>query len=167
MKPRRRSELILSEIEATGESFLVDPATERASVLNEMATVVWLLCDGHRDARAIADEIVSGMPSAEVDAGSVIVDVEAVLFVDDVVFVDVEAVVFVDDVEAVVFVEDEVFVDVVRGCVVLGTQPMPTQGVEVVVGLRVGSTSQKEHTKARGWRSASSPSTAFPIFPES
>jgi|GEM_PF-2980172 len=48
MCPRRRRNLTLTEIEPTGESVLVDPRGERATVVTPLAAEVWLLCDGTR-----------------------------------------------------------------------------------------------------------------------
>ncbi len=79
MKPRRKADLQLSDIPATGESILLDPESGKATVLNEMATIVWLLCDGTRDAVAICREIASTRPDLGVDAAALRADVERIL----------------------------------------------------------------------------------------
>jgi hypothetical protein len=77
--PRRRRDLQMSDIEATGESILLDPATHKATVLNQTATEIWLLCDGARDAEGIAREMLSIQPSLGVDAAALRGDIERVL----------------------------------------------------------------------------------------
>jgi len=78
MCPRRRRDLTLTEIEQTGESVLVDPRGERATVVTPLAAVVWLLCDGARGAEAIGDELAAHFGTA-VDRARVDADVRAVL----------------------------------------------------------------------------------------
>jgi hypothetical protein len=78
MHPKRRSDLTFSEIEHTGESILVDAGGERAVVLNPLAAVVWLLCDGHRDVGGICDEIVDHFGDA-VKRQSVAEDIRSLL----------------------------------------------------------------------------------------
>ncbi|MCI0341148.1 MAG: PqqD family protein [Planctomycetales bacterium] len=77
--PRRRDELLLEEIEETGEVVLVDSAGDRAAVLNATAAAVWLLCDGTRDAAAIADEIVATLGEKAPAPERVSADVERCL----------------------------------------------------------------------------------------
>jgi hypothetical protein len=78
MQPRRRSDLTVSEIEHTGESIVVDSHGDRAVVLNPLAAVVWLLCDGHRDLDAICDEIAGHFAGA-VERDRVTQDVRSLL----------------------------------------------------------------------------------------
>ncbi len=77
--PRRRDELLLEEIEETGEVVLVDSAGDRAAVLNPTAAAVWLLCDGTRDAAAIASEIVETLGGKAPAREQVLADVERCL----------------------------------------------------------------------------------------
>lgn len=79
MPPRRRSDLELGDIEETGESILVDPRGGKATVLNELATIVWLLCDGVRDAAAIRDEILATRASLGVAPEQLGADVARIL----------------------------------------------------------------------------------------
>jgi len=78
MRPRRRRDLTLTEIEHTGESVLVDPGGERAVVITPLAAVVWLLCDGERSVDAIRDELADHFGDA-VDRARVEADLRAVL----------------------------------------------------------------------------------------
>jgi hypothetical protein len=55
--PRRFAHLMHSDIEATGESVVYNPSTDKATVLNPVAAAIWLLCDGTRDQAAICDEL--------------------------------------------------------------------------------------------------------------
>jgi len=57
MPYRRRSNVTFTEVEETGEAVLFIPAEQRAVVINATAAVVWLLCNGERDAAALAAEL--------------------------------------------------------------------------------------------------------------
>jgi len=76
-RPRRQPGVAFSDIEATSESILYDPKTDRATVVSPLGAVVWLLCDGSRDAAAIAAEIRGRFEDRPAEA--VRADVEAAL----------------------------------------------------------------------------------------
>jgi hypothetical protein len=57
MPLRRRNNVTFTEIEETGEAVLFIPAEQRAVVVNATAAIVWLLCNGERDAAALAAEL--------------------------------------------------------------------------------------------------------------
>ena len=64
MPHRRRSNVTFTEIEETGEAVLFIPAEQRAVVVNATAAIVWLLCNGERDAAALAAELGTAIGSA-------------------------------------------------------------------------------------------------------
>ena len=78
-RPRRRAELTFEEIEETGEFVVVDPADQKARVLNPTMGAIWILCDGTRDAAAIADEIVESLAASAPPHKRVLADVERCL----------------------------------------------------------------------------------------
>ena len=57
MPPHRRRNVTFTEIEETGEAVLFVPAEQRAVVVNATAAVIWLHCNGERDAAALAAEL--------------------------------------------------------------------------------------------------------------
>lgn len=78
-RPRRRADLTYEEIEETGEFVVVDPADQKARVLNPTMGAIWILCDGTRDAEAIAGEIVEALGRAAPPRPRVLADVERCL----------------------------------------------------------------------------------------
>ena len=64
MPYRRRSNVTFTEVEETGEAVLFIPAEQRAVVVNATAAIVWLLCNGERDAAALAAELGTTTGSA-------------------------------------------------------------------------------------------------------
>lgn len=77
--PRRRPDLAYEEIESTGEFIVVDPVDETARVLNATMGAIWILCDGTRDADAIAREIAEILGPAAPALAQVLADVERCL----------------------------------------------------------------------------------------
>lgn len=59
MPHRRRTNVTFTEIEETGEAVLFIPAEQRAVVVNATAAIVWLLCNGERDAAALTAELTA------------------------------------------------------------------------------------------------------------
>lgn len=59
MPLRRRNNVTFTEIEETGEAVLFIPDEQRAVVVNATAAIIWLLCNGLRDAGALAAELAA------------------------------------------------------------------------------------------------------------
>mgnify|MGYP001488311607 CR=1 FL=1 len=59
MPPQRHNNVTFTEIEETGEAVLFTPAEQRAVVVNATAAIVWLLCNGERDAAALTAELTT------------------------------------------------------------------------------------------------------------
>lgn len=57
MQPRPKEDLVESEELVGQQLFLYDEAINAVHQLNEGAAIVWLLCDGDRDVKSIAEEI--------------------------------------------------------------------------------------------------------------
>jgi hypothetical protein len=64
-RPRRRDDLVVGELNEGNETALLDVATAHVVSLNPTAAAIWYLCDGNRDAAAIARELVDALPAAE------------------------------------------------------------------------------------------------------
>lgn len=64
----RKVEGIRQEDLPEDESVLVDPARERALVLNAIGTIVWELCDGSRTVASMAALIAQQVPGHDVQA---------------------------------------------------------------------------------------------------
>lgn len=64
MPPRRRNNVTFTEIEETGEAVLFIPDEQRAVVVNAAAAIIWLLCNGLRDADDLAAELGAATGSA-------------------------------------------------------------------------------------------------------
>lgn len=77
MNARRRADLVVEELAGGAETVLVDARGGVVVSLNPTAAAVWYLCDGARDAAAIAREIAQALPGA--DLAQVQKDVEATL----------------------------------------------------------------------------------------
>lgn len=75
LKPRLRKDVLQREVE--DELLLYDPKNGETLLLNATAASILDLCDGERDASAIADAIVSVLDSADADA--VLADVQKTL----------------------------------------------------------------------------------------
>lgn len=75
--PRRRAELVVGELHDGRETAILDLATGHVVSLNPTAAAIWYLCDGSRDAAAIARELVDALPAAE--PSQVEADVRAML----------------------------------------------------------------------------------------
>ncbi|MCI0572453.1 MAG: PqqD family protein [Myxococcaceae bacterium] len=63
--PRRRQDLVVGELAGGAEVVLLDSATEKVVSLNSSAAAIWYLCDGRRDAAAIAQEVLETLPGLE------------------------------------------------------------------------------------------------------
>ena len=57
MKPHPKGDFVESEELVGQQLFLSDEANGAVLQLNEGAAIVWLLCDGERDVKSIAEEI--------------------------------------------------------------------------------------------------------------
>ena len=55
--PCRRGDLIVEELD--GELLVSDPSNGHACRLNQTAAAVWNLCDGRRDVRGIASDMIA------------------------------------------------------------------------------------------------------------
>lgn len=75
--PRRRTDLVVGDLNDDQETVLVEPASGRAVSLNTTAAAVWFLCDGVRGVREIAQAIREVYPEAPL--GQVEADVERIL----------------------------------------------------------------------------------------
>ncbi len=75
--PRRRSDLVVADLNGGEETALMDPVTNQVVSLNTTAAAVWYLCDGTRDAAAIAGEVLDLFPG--LDRASVEADIRRVL----------------------------------------------------------------------------------------
>ncbi len=73
-KINRKAEILREELD--DETLLFNPKTRKTYVLNEMADVIWELCDGMHSPEEITDEIVSVL---DVDPNTVSKDVSKVL----------------------------------------------------------------------------------------
>jgi hypothetical protein len=65
LRPRRPDRLVHHDIDETAESIVLDPQSDKATVLNAVAGAVWLLCDGTRT----ADQICQLLEEHWADAG--------------------------------------------------------------------------------------------------
>jgi hypothetical protein len=63
--PRRRLDLVVADFKEGAETVFLDENTERVVSLNPMATAIWYLCDGQRDATAIAGEVAEFFPAQD------------------------------------------------------------------------------------------------------
>ena len=63
--PRRRADLVAGDLAHGRETAVLDIATGKVVSLNPTAAAIWYLCDGQRDAVAIAREILDAFPAAE------------------------------------------------------------------------------------------------------
>ncbi len=75
--PQRRSDLVVGELNQDQETALLSLASGHVVSLNPTAAAVWYLCDGRRDASAIAQELLDAFPDA--DPSQVESDVRAIL----------------------------------------------------------------------------------------
>jgi hypothetical protein len=64
-RPRRRDDLVVGELDQGNETAVLDLATSHVVSLNPTAAAIWYLCDGSRDATAIARELVDTLPAAD------------------------------------------------------------------------------------------------------
>ena len=60
MKPRRRPDYRLERLD--NEILLYHPAKTKALHLNETASIIWTLCDGHRTTEQVTALIKEGFP---------------------------------------------------------------------------------------------------------
>jgi hypothetical protein len=65
LAPRRRPELVAGELQKGQETAVLDMATGQVVSLNPTAAAIWYLCDGQRDASAIAREVLDVFPDVE------------------------------------------------------------------------------------------------------
>ena len=72
--PRRRSDLVVGDLADGAETALLDLDSRQVTSLNTTAAAIWYLCDGVRDAAAIADEVHRAFP--QVSRAVVEADVE-------------------------------------------------------------------------------------------
>ena len=78
--PRRRTDLLVGELADGRETFFVDAVDatgDRVVSLNPIASAIWYLCDGKRDAAGIAGEIHAAFPN--VDLATIRADTEKTL----------------------------------------------------------------------------------------
>ena len=64
MKPLRRRDLVVGDLNDDRETVIVEPSSGRAVSLNATASAVWFLCDGQRGVPEIASAIREVYPEA-------------------------------------------------------------------------------------------------------
>jgi hypothetical protein len=63
--PRRREDVVVGELNEGEETAVLDLATAHVVSLNPTAAAIWYLCNGNRDATAIARELIDALPDVE------------------------------------------------------------------------------------------------------
>ncbi len=74
---RRREDLVVADLKDGEETAFLDPKTGQVVSLNPTAAAIWYLCDGRRDAGAIAREVAQAFPDR--DQASIQADVSRAL----------------------------------------------------------------------------------------
>jgi hypothetical protein len=77
MAPRRRTDLVVSDLNRGAETVFFDEKNGRVVSVNVTAAAVWYLCDGRRTVSDIARELASAFPALPIS--SVEQDVQQVI----------------------------------------------------------------------------------------
>jgi hypothetical protein len=74
-----------------GETLLYWPSLEKMIYLNEIAAVIWNMCDGHRTVQQIVDELAGAYPEASALVGTDVVQAIEALIREGAIQVDAAA----------------------------------------------------------------------------